>query len=279
MPAFSKLTVSNIAWDAATAPDAMRVLGSCGVNAIEVAPTVIWPEWKGATVDAAQKLRDEFNEKGFQIPSLQAILFATSDLHLFGSDEQRRALKIHLEKVADLAQALGAKILVFGAPKNRLRGELIPEQAFSIAANFFKEVGDAFEKKEVCLCIEPNPVQYGCDFITNSSEGLELVSRVNSPGFGLHLDVAGMHLAGESIQEAINNAGRKLRHLHVSEPDLQDFTSPICNHAQAARALRDINYDGWVSIEMRKSGQPLKSVRRACEYVMEQYFDAQPSRN
>jgi D-psicose/D-tagatose/L-ribulose 3-epimerase len=278
MPASKKLTVSNIAWDSTPITEILPILRNAGVSAIEVAPTVVWPNWQGATVEAAEQYADGLREEGFSIPSLQAILFAKPDLHLFGSPQQIGGLKSHIEYVADLAQAMGAKILVFGAPKNRLRGATPFDRARHIAVEFFSHVGDACAKRGVCLCIEPNPVQYGCDFITNSADGFELVELVNSKGFGLHLDVAGMHLADESAHDAIVSTADRLRHIHISEPNLQDFTQPVCDHASAAKALQEIDYTAWVSIEMRKSEQPKESLKRACDFVMERYFDVQPSR-
>ncbi len=277
MPAFKKLTVSNIAWDSTPPELILPVLSAAGVRAIEVAPTVVWPNWEGATVEAAEAFADSLHEQGFSIPSLQAILFGKPELHLFGTSQELTALKTHIEYVAELAQAMGAHIMVMGAPKNRLRGTMAADRARHIAVEFFAHVGDACSKRGVCLCIEPNPVQYSCDFITNSTQGLDLVDLVSSAGFGLHLDVAGMHLADESVYESIIAAGDHIKHIHVSEPNLQDFSNPVCDHDAAARALKEINYKGWVSIEMRKSEHPVESVKRACDFVMERYFDVQPS--
>ena len=278
MPTSRKISISNLASDGTPIESILPILREAGINSLEIAPTVVWPGWEGATVEAAEAFAESLKEQGFSVSSMQAILFAKPELQLFGTPKQLGGLKSHIEYVTDLAQAMGAQILVIGAPKNRLRGEMPFDRARHIAVEFFAHVGDACAKRGVCLCIGPNPVEYSCDFITNSADGLGLVDLVSSPGFGLHLDIAGMHLAGESVHDAIIAAGDRIRHIHVSEPNLDDFSNPICDHEGAARALQEINYKGWLSIEMRKCKNPEESVKHACDFVMERYFDVQPSR-
>lgn len=87
--------------------------------------------------------------------------------------------------------------------------------------------------------------------MTNSQQGLELVTRVNSKGFGLHLDSAGMTLSEENIEVALTNAIDKLCHFHISEPYLGQVGDNLVNHPIFAKTLRSLNYQHWVSIEMK----------------------------
>ncbi|HEX4169804.1 MAG TPA: TIM barrel protein, partial [Bryobacteraceae bacterium] len=165
-----KLAVSNIAWAPARDREVFDSLQRLGVHALEVAPTRLWPDWQGATPAAARPFRRTLTDAGFQVPSLQAILFAKPDCKLFGTETERVNLVNHLRLCADLAVQIGAVSLVFGAPKNRARGELSPSDAFSSAAELFREVSRYYASQNVCLCLEANPPQYGCTFITNSQE-------------------------------------------------------------------------------------------------------------
>lgn len=261
-----KLSISNIAWTEATDAEVLSLLANGGVKAIEVAPTRIWPEWEFTQADS-DRYRESLQSQGVTCSSLQAILFKQPDLKLFGNDEQRAALVAHLKRIADLAAVLGAKPMVFGAPKNRDRGELDEKTAFHLAADLFSEVGDYCHQQGVCLCLEPNPVDYGCNFITNSQSGTQLVRTVNSPGFRLHLDAAGMYLAGEEIPQAIEEAADVLEHFHISEPNLGNFVAPKVNHADIAKMLRAIGWDKWVTIEMRATEQPVEGVKQALDTV------------
>lgn len=261
-----KLSISNIAWTDETDVAVLSLLQTEGVRAIEIAPTRIWADWQFDEQAIAQ-YRQTLQAQGLVCSSLQAILFKQPNLKVFGTPAQKAALVEHLKRVADLAAGLGAVPLVFGAPKNRDRGELDETTALHQAADLFAEVGDYCQQKGVCLCIEPNPTDYGCNFITNSQQGAEFVRLVNSPGFRLHLDAAGMFLAGEDLPTAIAAAADVLAHFHISEPNLGDFANPKVNHAAIAQTLQEIGWKHWVTIEMRATDQPSASVQQALETV------------
>ena len=120
------------------------------------------------------------------------------------------------------------------------------------------------------LCIEPNAPQYNCDYITTADEGARLVRTINSEGIGLHLDTACMALAGDDIGASIRNNGDILKHFHVSAPMLDRvYDREDVDYRAAAEALRDINYDGIVSVEMRpgEQGENVKRVEDAVLFV------------
>lgn len=261
-----KLAISNIAWTEAAEAEILSLLGKKGVSAIELAPSRVWKNWE-FTAEAGDRYRKALQSQGLTCSSLQALLFQQPDLKVFGTPEQRAALMQHLQRVADLAVVLGAKPMVLGAPKNRDRGDLDEKTAFAQAVELFAELGDYCARLEVCLCLEPNPIAYGCNFITDSNRGAHLVRTVNSPGFRLHLDAAGMHLAGEEVVSAIAHAADVLEHFHISEPNLGDFTAPTVDHAAIAQALQTIGWDKWITIEMRATDQPVESVKQAIDTV------------
>lgn len=266
-----KLAFSNIAWPLVTEDQIFAVLREAGISGIEVAPTRRWPSWTGATPAAAAQYSKDLSANGFSAPAMQAILFGKPELQLFGSDADRQQLSQHLLYLADFAVALGAKSLVFGAPKNRQLAELAPDAGFEIARELFGSVAPYYERQGVCLCLEANPPQYACTFITNSSEAARLVRAVNSPGFALHLDTACLFLAGEDVAPAIQNNLDILRHFHVSEPNLDSFAAPKLDHARVAAILREAKYPGWISLELRETDRPEHDVGEAAKFLARTY--------
>jgi len=265
-----KLSISNIGWEQHDDPAVMAGLARLGVQGIEVAPTKIWPEWQGAEAGAAVRYREKLAAAGFDIPAMQAILFGRPELQLFVS-RTHGAFLDHMRRVADLAAALGAGVLVFGAPKNRRRGQLSMGAAMDMAADFFRRAGEICYRRGCCLGLEHNPVEYGCDFITNVADARELVDRVDHPGFRLHLDSAGVHMCDGDFAGVIATAGRFV-HFHISEPMLEPVAGGVVDHDAAASALRALGYDAWVSIEM-KTVPDAYTLYRSVERAISAYID------
>lgn len=267
-----KLAVSNIAWTDADHEGAVSILRNHRVQGIEVAPTRLWPAWANMSVDSAEHVRKAFGETGFQIPAMQSLLFGLAHLNVFGDDTMKSALLSHFERLFPVAQALGVRTLVFGSPRNRDRSYLTDTEATVQAVDFFRRAAHRAHSHGLTLCLEPNPPQYGANFVTGWREALALVDAVNTPGFGLHLDTGCIHMNRDDPAQAIRECGDAICHLHVSEPQLAGFSSPAVDHHSAARSLRDIGYEGWISIEMRCGEAPLAMLDEALGFVTDTYL-------
>jgi sugar phosphate isomerase/epimerase len=180
---------------------------------------------------------------------------------------------VYLKKIIDLAQKLDLKVLVFGSPKNRFIGDMDKNEAYKIAIEFFKELGEYAYSKDRYFCIEPNAKKYGCDFITNTDEAIELIKDVNSKGFRLHIDSAVMAMNSENIKESLGKALPYAEHFHISEPFLELITSNKTNHEEFAKTLKSLNYDKWVSIEMKNNvlSSNVEAAKRSLDFVTEIY--------
>lgn len=271
-----ELVVSSIAWTNEEEASIAEKLRELGVKHVEIAPTKLWDDPTQTTVEQARDYVDWWAQYGIGVSAFQSMLFARPDLKLFESDANRQETVEYMSKFLELAGTMGAKKLVFGSPKNRQRGEVPIEQANQIAGVFFDELGDVALKNNVILCLEPNAEQYGCDFITNAAEGDDLVRHVDNPGFGLHLDTACMALAGDDIGTSIRESKDILEHFHISSPMLgQVEARDDVDHASAAQALRAIDYDKFISIEMRPgdTGTNVDRVERAVRFAQETYLN------
>ena len=266
-----KLAFSNIAWGPDEDHEVLGLLRANQVQGIEVAPTRLWPSWEGATPAAAAAYARAMDEAGLQTPSLQSLLFGRPDLQVFGSPCQQKDLITHLARVANLAAAMRAKVLVFGSPKNRDRGNLTPAQAMQHAIRFFRQAGQVCADAGVTLAIEANPSYYNCNFVTCWREAEELVRSCNHPGIGLHLDTACTVLAGDDPVAAVPQVADILVHVHASEPDLGPFASPRTDHLAMGDALRAVTYIGWCSVEMRRTGTALASIQEAAQLAARCY--------
>jgi len=266
-----KFAASNIAWRAAEDAEVVVLLKRYGFEGIEIAPTRIWQDPLRATPSQVREVRATWTDQGLPIVAMQSLLFGHPELTLFESKEIRQKTREYLARMIDLGAGLGARVLVFGSPKNRQRAGLPVHEALAIAADFFRDLGNRAHAAGVALCVEPNPALYACDFVTTSREGLALVDAVQSPGFGLHLDAAGMTLAGET-PDALEAVAGSLEHFHASEKNLDPVGSGTVDHAGFSAALQKIHYNHWVSIEMRPGeGSNLPRIEQALRHVQSLY--------
>lgn len=264
-----KLAISNIAWEQHDDPVILELLQTNGVTGIEVAPTKLWPDWSNASHRHAKEYKKVMQEKGFELPAIQAILFGKPELQLFDKTSHIAFLE-HIKHVADLANGFGSKVMVFGAPKNRKRGQMPYSEAMEVAAEFFYRAGGICAGQGCCIALEHNPVEYGCDFATNVLDAKELVDKVDSQGFKLHVDSAGLHMCGEDIAQMIKKAGEFV-HYHISEPMLEPIFNGIVDQQKGINMLKERGYQEWVSIEM-KTPASIDLLKNSLETVKEIVF-------
>ncbi len=267
-----RLAVSNLAWGPELQAPALDLLAQMGVDGVEVAPTRI-AGWNDITPALLRRFRDDLAAAGLRASSLQAIFFGRPDAQLLGDAAAFARMCEHTRRVSEIALELGAAVAVFGAPRNRARGDMPAEQAFSLAVERLRALGDITAPAGLTLGMEPVPAHYHGDFLMRAGETMDIVRAADHPAIRLHLDSGCVMLGGDSIATAIEQGAALLAHMHMAEPDLAGFTAPRADHAGASEALRAIGYDGWLAIEMREApGAALQEVATAIRFARATYF-------
>jgi len=268
-----RLAISNIAWDISEDEDIAKLLKQYGIDAIDIAPGKYFPEPAKATDDEITRVKHWWAERGIEITGMQALLFGTAGLNVFGSPEVQDAMLHHLTAVCRIGTGLGATRLVFGSPKNRDRTGLNDEQVMEIAIPFFKRLGDVAQSYGVMICLEPNPPCYGANFMTTSAEAAEVVKQVAHPAIRMQLDTGALAINGEEPSVVLQNSAMLIGHIHASEPDMVPLGDGATNHAAMASAVLQRLPGHVVSIEMlaTKNEPHLASIERALRVAIKHY--------
>jgi len=120
---------------------------------------------------------------------------------------------------------------------------------------FVEEIKPAIEHAErvgVQLLVEPEPEL----LIEKSDQYLELAERLPSPALGLNFDVGHFYCVGEDPAEAIRKLRAHIRHVHLEDiaaTRVHEHLIPgrgAIDFAAVFRALREIGYEGWVTVEL-----------------------------
>src|SRR5690606_27519313 len=119
-----RIAISNIAWDIKEDLAVAQLLAEFGIDAIDVAPGKYFPDPAAAKDREIARVRRWWADQGIEITGMQALLFGTTGLNVFGEKDCQQALLDHLRAVCRIGSGLGANRLVFGSPKNRDRSGL-----------------------------------------------------------------------------------------------------------------------------------------------------------
>ena len=274
-----RLAISNIAWDPVEDEVVASLLRSFDIDAIDVAPGKYFPDPSTATTSEIQDVRTWWSTRGFEISGMQALLFGTSGLNLFGPAPVQDAMLQHLSHVCRIGAGLGASRLVFGSPKNRDRGGLDERDALGIACGFFSRLGDIAASHGVLICLEPNPERYGSNFMVSSEETARVVTAVAHPAIRMQLDTGALTIKGEDPSAVLRDFAPLIGHVHASEPDLVPLGDGGCDHEGMGHAIARYLPNHLVSIEMlaTKEEQHVDSIARALSVATLNY-QRHPSR-
>lgn len=259
-----KLAASNIAWTDDMEPGILDHLRNLGFKGLEVAPTRWIPDrpYLPAGLVRARELAESYREGwGLHIPSLQSIWYGVTQ-SLFGTEDERQFLQRHTQRATDFAWQVGCSHLVFGSPRNRF---LHDESMRGEGVRFFSACAEYARSRGVVIGVEANPTSYGTNYITATSEAIDLVRSVAHPNFRLNLDF-GTIIANRESWRLRPDEIELISHVHISEPDLAPIEKRP-EHSLLLHQLLSAGYKGWFSVEMKKTDS--KILRACLEYVSE----------
>ena len=271
-----RLAISNIAWDVSEDEDVALLLRRTGIDAIDIAPGKYFPKPDRAEGDEIAGVRKWWADRGIEITGMQALLFGTTGLNVFGSPAMQDDTLRHLGNVCRIGGLLGATRLVFGSPKNRDRSGLNDAEALAIATPFFRRLGDIAAAAGVVVCLEPNPRCYGANFMTTSAEAAQVVRAVDHPAIRMQLDAGAMEINGEPADGVVASCADLIGHVHASEPNLVPLGDGGTRHDLVFAALSRHLSGALVSVEMAATqNEPhLAAIERALDVAVRDYRPA-----
>ena len=268
-----RIGISNIAWDVTEDESIASLLQHYNIDAIDIAPAKYFFEPENVKVTEIARVREWWASRGIEIVGMQALLFGTRGLNLFADSAVQDSMLAHLEQVARIAAELGASKLVFGAPKNRDRGNYSSAQAHDIAVAFFRRLGEIGSRWGQMFCLEPNPKCYGANFMLDSAETAAVVLAVGHAAIRMQLDTGAIVANGEDPRCVSAEYSGIVGHIHISEPELPMLGSGSTDHREMGRAMRTYFPDCVATIEMLPAVETphTVSIERALELAIIHY--------
>ncbi len=162
----------------------------------------------------------------------------------------RRKTVGHLAECIKATADAGARILAgpLYSPVGYLPGRRRTPDEWKWAVEAYQALGPVAAQHGVTLCIEPLN-RFETYLLNTAADAAALCGEVNHPNIGVLFDTFHANIEEKDIAAGIRAAARHIKHVHTCE---NDRGTPGSGHVEwdaVFAALREIGYDGWLTIE------------------------------
>jgi sugar phosphate isomerase/epimerase len=269
-----KFAICNETFGTRSFADTFSTIRKLGYTGVEIAPFTFAPynepfDMRHVSAQKIVDVRTMAEDMGLEIIGLHWLLAKTEGNYLTSPDATvRRRTGEYLKTLIEVCASLGGKFMVLGSPKQR---NLLPgvshEDAEAYAAEVLHAAIATCKQYDVTIGLEPLGPAEG-DFMLTAESGIRLAKEVDSPFCKLHLDVKAMSSEAKPIPEIIRDSREWMIHFHANDPNLLGPGMGDVDFKPIFAALKEIKYDGWVSVEVFKyEPSPDEIARVSLEYM------------
>jgi sugar phosphate isomerase/epimerase len=269
-----KFAICNETFGTRRFADTFSTIRKLGYTGVEIAPFTFMPHNEPFDVRhvSAQRIvdtRQQAEDAGLEVIGLHWLLAKTEGFYLTSPDPTvRRRTGDYLKALVEVCASLGGKLMVLGSPQQRnLLPDVTHEDAEAYAVEVLHTAMRTCADRGVTIAVEPLGPAEG-DFLLTAESGIRLAKMVDSPHCKLHLDVKAMSSESKPIPDIIRDSREWLVHFHANDPNLLGPGMGNVDFKPIFAALKEINYGGWVSVEVFKyEPSPDEIARESIEYM------------
>jgi len=161
--------------------------------------------------------------------------------------DQRRTAQDFVRSIIDLAGPFGAPAII-GSMQGRWGNGSTRAAAIEWLAESLDTLGTHAKQYGVPLIYEPLN-RYETNLINTLADGVVLIRSLSSPNVRLLADLFHMNIEESDPADAIRQAGPHIGHVHLADSNRQPAGRGHTDFGPLSRALREIDYQGYVSAE------------------------------
>ena len=239
--------VSNLAWKKKEENKAFQILKKNRIKFLEFAPNLLLNKFNKEGIKRVKKKCLKYGLKPF---SMQSVLYNVKNAFIFGSKFQNKIFFQELKKKIVLAKKLGVKIIVFGSPSNKKRFDKNNTLLDKIFIKTFRKISTFCKKKDVTICLEPNPKIYKSEYLINTNEAIKLIKKINKKNILLNFDLGASLANKEDLQSLVERNISYIGHVQISAPKLKNLTGYKKKIKKFLKVLKKMNYKKAISLEV-----------------------------
>lgn len=268
---YSSVTVSLVAearggpfvfWD--DLPAAALSAAELGFDAIEIFP----PGPEAVDIAAVKKL---LADHGLRLAAMgTGAGWVKHKLHLTHPDAAiRTKAKNFIRSIIDTAGPLGAPAII-GSMQGRWGESVSREQGFAWLGEALVELGNHAKQYNVPLIYEPLN-RYETNYCTIMEMGVKLLKDCGATNAMLLADLFHMNIEEVDLAAAIRVGGQHIGHIHLVDSNRRPAGLGHLEFAPIATALREINYEKFLSAEALPFPDSLAAAKQTIE-TYSKYF-------
>jgi D-psicose/D-tagatose/L-ribulose 3-epimerase len=167
-----------------------------------------------------------------------------------GDPEVRRAAMAHLSDCVKVAADIGGEILAgpLYSPVGYLPGRRRTQDEVNRAVEAWQTLGDTLAANRVTVALKPLN-RFETYFLNTVADAVALCRSIGNARVGVLFDTFHANVEEKNVAEALRSAGPFLKHLHMCENDRGIPGSGHVDWPGVFRAIRELNYSGWLTIE------------------------------
>lgn len=172
-------------------------------------------------------------------------------LSILSDDAGARQVAVaHLKDCVKVAAEAGGKMIAgpLYSPVGYLPGRRRTEDEWRRAVESYQELGGTLQSYGIEIAIEPLN-RFETYFLNTAADGARLAAEIDHPNVGVLFDTFHANIEEKDVAAALRSVGGRLKHLHACENDRGTPGTGHVDWPAVFRAVRDLRYDGWVTIE------------------------------
>ena len=259
-----KYAICNETFEGSSHREGLELARELGYIGVEVAPFTLGLDAREISKQTRRDYRSIVEDIGMTIIGLHWLLAKTHGFHLTTQDASVRTKTADYFKcLIELCSDLGGDVMVLGSPLQR---NFVPpmthEQAMANAVDVIQQFVPELENSNIRLAIEPLGPQEG-NFLNHASQARAMIQAIDSPNVRLHLDVKAMSSEGPAIELIVRENADLVIHFHANDPNKLGPGMGQVDQAPIFKALSDIRYSGWISVEVFDYSPGVETILRA----------------
>ncbi len=180
-----------------------------------------------------------------------AVTICGPDFNQISQDPAIRKATLERNKLAvDCAMVLGANLLngPYHSALGAFTGKPATEQEWRWAVDNLRELADYADSFGITLGLEYLN-RFESYLVSSSDELIKLVEDIDHPACKIMFDTFHANIEEKNLGNAIRKLSKHLVHVQVSENDRSTVGTGNVNWEDVFKALHEVKYDGWLSVE------------------------------